>query len=77
MENTRVLPPLVKPPSASDRCCELAKGFLANVAHQLQPGCRSTDREIEEYVEVSAIALSWYLATLDDASKRDHCSGRG
>jgi hypothetical protein len=73
MEKTRVLPPLVRLPSTSDRCCELAESFLVSVAHQLQRGCRSTitDREIEEYVEVSAIAFSWYLATLHDAIKRD------
>jgi hypothetical protein len=71
MENTRVLPPLVRPPATSDRCCELAEGFLSSIEHQLLPCHRFTDQEIEDYVEVSAIALSWYLASLDDAIKRN------
>jgi hypothetical protein len=73
MENTRVLPPLVRPPATSDRCCELAEGFLGSIEHQLLLCHRLsiTDQEIEDYVEVSAIALSRYLASLEDAIKRD------
>lgn len=73
MENTRVLPPLVRPPATSDRCCELAEGFLGSIEHQLLLCHRLsiTDEEIEDYVAVSAIALCWYLASFEDAIKRD------
>jgi hypothetical protein len=62
-EQSRLLPPMVSTPSMSDHCGELADIVLHTIAPEAPPGQISTisDREIEECIEVSAIALCWHL----------------
>ena len=57
----------------SDHCGELADIVLHTIAPEALPGQISTisDREIEECIEVSAIALCWHLAAMADPTRRD------
>ena len=57
----------------SDHCGELADIVLHTIAPEALPGQISTisDLEIEECIEVSAIALCWHLAAMADPIRRD------
>jgi hypothetical protein len=72
-KQTRLLPPVVRMPSMSDRCGELADIVLHTIAPEALPGQISTisDREIEELIEVGAIALCWHLAAMVDPNRRE------
>jgi hypothetical protein len=72
-EQSRLLPPVVRMPSMSDHCGELAHIVLHTIAPEALPGQISTisDREIEELIEVSAIALCWHLAAMVDPNRRE------
>jgi hypothetical protein len=72
-EQSRLLPPMVSTPSMSDHCGELADIVLHTIAPKALPGQISTisDLEIEECIEVSAIALCWHLAAMADPIRRD------
>ena len=57
----------------SDHCRDLFTRILVSIAPRAQPGEISTisDPEIEECIEVSAIALCWHLAATADPVRRD------
>ena len=57
----RLLPPLVRRLSNSEQSMGLTENILDSIAPSAQRGHLS-DREIEDGVEVSAIALCWHLA---------------
>jgi hypothetical protein len=72
-QQSRLLPPIVRTPSMSDHCRDLFTRILVSIAPQALPGEISTisDPEIEECIEVSAIALCWHLAATADPIRRD------
>jgi hypothetical protein len=66
----RLLPPLVIRPSDSDQFIGLTENILDSMAPRAQRGHLS-DQEIEDCVEVSAIALCWHLAARGARARRD------
>ncbi len=60
---------MVRTPSISDRCAELVHIMLYAIAPEANPGEISTisERELEQCVEVTAIALCWHLAATGDS----------
>jgi hypothetical protein len=72
-EQSRLFPPMVSTASISGHCGELVDIVLHSIAPEALPGqiSRISDREIEECIEVSAIALCWHLAAMADPIRRD------
>jgi hypothetical protein len=68
----------VEPHYVSDRCAELQKKILQTVVPDAQPGGPSaiSEREIQNGIGVSAIALRWHLSALDDPIRRDELAGQ-
>lgn len=71
-EQCRLLPPLVRSPSTSKRCCDLAGKILKSIIPRVQPDTASTisDQEIEECIDATAVALCWHLSAVDDQTRR-------